>query len=69
MTRATGRGFVDHLEDAVRENPVAAGLVGLGIAWMFLGGKVPGAAASVSDSFRRTGRSLGSGVADAAELA
>lgn len=62
MTK-TSRGFVDHLEDAVRENPVAAGLVGLGIAWMVLGGKVPG----VTDSLSGTGRSLKSGVADTAE--
>lgn len=29
--------FLDNLNDAVRDNPVAAGLIGLGLAWMVLG--------------------------------
>ena len=29
--------FLDNLNDAVRENPVAAGLIGMGVAWIFLG--------------------------------
>ena len=31
-------GFVDDLNGAIRENPIAAGLVGTGILWMFFGG-------------------------------
>jgi hypothetical protein len=30
-------GFVDDLNGAIRENPVAAGLVGMGVLWMFFG--------------------------------
>jgi hypothetical protein len=30
--------FLDNLNDAVRENPVAAGLIGVGLAWMVFGG-------------------------------
>lgn len=30
--------FFDNLNDAVRENPVAAGLIGVGLAWMVFGG-------------------------------
>ena len=30
-------GFVDDLNGAIRENPIAAGLVGMGVLWMFLG--------------------------------
>ena len=32
------RNFVQHLEDAVRENPVPAALIGMGFLWMFMGG-------------------------------
>ena len=30
--------FVDRLTAAVRDNPLAAGLIGAGVAWMLLGG-------------------------------
>jgi hypothetical protein len=40
---------VDRLNTAIRENPLAAGLIGAGIAWMLFGGtKGLGAAASVA---------------------
>jgi hypothetical protein len=29
--------FLDNLNDAIRENPVAAGLIGIGVAWMVFG--------------------------------
>jgi hypothetical protein len=32
------KGFVDDLNDAVRENPVSAALVGMGLLWLFFGG-------------------------------
>ena len=49
-------GFADDLNAAIRENPVAAGLIGAGVLWMFFGGprisalgsKVPGAARAVA---------------------
>jgi hypothetical protein len=37
-SRAGGRSFVQQLEDAVRENPVPAALIGMGCLWMFMGG-------------------------------
>jgi hypothetical protein len=36
--RAGARAFVRQLEDAVRENPVPAALIGMGCLWMFMGG-------------------------------
>ena len=38
---AHGRGsgdFVNSLQDAVRENPISAALIGMGVLWMFMGG-------------------------------
>lgn len=32
------RDFVTELSDAVRENPVPAALIGMGVLWMFIGG-------------------------------
>jgi hypothetical protein len=31
-------GFVEDLNSAIRQNPIAAGLVGMGVLWMFFGG-------------------------------
>jgi hypothetical protein len=36
--RAGARTFGQQLEDAVRENPVPAALIGMGCLWMFMGG-------------------------------
>jgi len=36
-----GRGsgdFVNALQDAVRDNPISAALIGMGVLWMFMGG-------------------------------
>ena len=36
-----GRGggdFVNSLQDAVREYPISAALIGIGVLWMFMGG-------------------------------
>src|SRR4029077_1589378 len=30
--------FVNALQDAVRENPISAALIGMGVLWMFMGG-------------------------------
>jgi len=30
--------FFDSLQDAVRENPISAALIGMGVLWMFMGG-------------------------------
>jgi hypothetical protein len=33
-----GGDFVNALQDAVRENPITAALIGMGVLWMFMGG-------------------------------
>jgi hypothetical protein len=34
----TGSDFLGVLQDAVRENPISAALIGMGVFWMFMGG-------------------------------
>src|ERR1700674_557062 len=34
----SGSDFVNALQDAVRENPISAALIGMGVLWMFMGG-------------------------------
>ena len=34
----SGDNFLAALQDAVRENPIPAALIGMGVAWMFMGG-------------------------------
>jgi hypothetical protein len=34
----SGSDFVNTLQDAVRENPISAALIGMGVLWMFMGG-------------------------------
>ena len=61
-----GQGFVHDLNGAIRDNPVAASLIGLGAVWMIFGGnkvsvlgtKVSGTAASLADAI---GNTAGSG--------
>jgi hypothetical protein len=40
--------MVDRINDAIRENPLAAGLIGAGLAWMLFGAKGLGAAAGLA---------------------
>src|SRR3569833_4544400 len=40
--------IVDRLNDAIRDNPLAAGLIGAGLAWMVFGSKGLGAAAGLA---------------------
>ena len=37
--RGSSSDFVGALDDAIRENPIPAALVGLGILWLFAGGR------------------------------
>jgi hypothetical protein len=53
-------GFAEGLNEAVRENPVAAALVGAGVVWMLFGSKMPALAAAVPDAARSVGQSLSS---------
>jgi hypothetical protein len=56
----TSRSFVNDLQDAVRENPVSATLVGVGLLWMFAGGSRISAAAAL---FPAAAKGLASGAA------
>jgi hypothetical protein len=61
--------FLDNLNDAVRDNPVAAGLIGLGLAWMVLGKstsvmrKTSAAASAAADTVEATTEAVADGVA------
>ena len=72
-TRApVGKGFADDLKDAVRENPIAAGLIGMGVLWMFFGGgkvaafggKLPGAARSAAGAIGAAAETGGSAIGE-----
>ena len=47
MSSAKSGNFVDGLQEAIRQNPVSAALVGVGLLWMFTGGNRLTAAAAV----------------------
>src|SRR5215217_6199822 len=40
--------MVDRINDAIRENPLAAGLIGAGLAWMLFGAKGLGTVAGLA---------------------
>jgi hypothetical protein len=54
MSEAADRtsGFIDNLGDAARRNPLSAALIGMGVLWLFAGGKSAGRA---GDLLRSTG--------------
>lgn len=55
--------FVTGLREAVRENPVSAVLVGMGIAWMFMGGsRITAAAALIGPTARAAADGVGRAV-------
>jgi hypothetical protein len=64
--------FVDDLNGAIRENPVSAGLVGLGVLWMFFGSaKIagfanawPGATKQVTNTLRSATEAAGTAAAE-----
>jgi hypothetical protein len=74
MSRTEGKDreapLMDRLNDAIRENPLAAGLIGAGLVWMLFGtkgfGAVGGLASSAASKVAETARSAGSATTDAA---
>jgi phage-related protein len=63
--------FIDDLNGAIRENPVAAGLVGMGVLWMFFGGdrgsalkSLAGAAGTVTSAVGAAAGATGSAASD-----
>jgi hypothetical protein len=70
MDATTSRveGLVNDLNGAIRENPLAAGLIGMGVAWMLFGGsklpgRVPGAIKSAATAAGSAASAAGSAVA------
>lgn len=63
MSNSKSGDFVTGLQDAVRQNPVSAALVGMGILWMFTGGnRITAAAALLPSAARATATGVGSGL-------
>jgi hypothetical protein len=53
-------GFVEDLSGAVRENPIAAGLVGMGVCWMLFGGsRLSGLGSALPDATRNLPGKIG----------
>ena len=57
MLRSRAGSATTTLDHAVRTNPVAAALIGAGVAWMFLGPRITGSSSSTSS--RRSSQSSG----------
>jgi hypothetical protein len=63
MSSSNSGDFVGGLQDAIRESPVSAALVGLGLLWMFTGGdKLKAAAALLGPAARSVTSGAMSGV-------
>jgi hypothetical protein len=57
-------GFVDDLNGAIRENPVAAGLIGMGVLWMIFGNsKVSALGSRLPEAARAVGGAIGAAAA------
>lgn len=54
----TNTRLIDGLNEAIRENPLAASLVGAGVFWMLFGNKMPGAARSVGETLTSAGQKI-----------
>jgi len=62
--------FVGGLQNAIRENPVSAALIGMGVLWMFAGGsRITAAAAMLPSAARATATGIASGVQNSADAA
>jgi len=62
--------FVGGLQDAIRENPVSAALIGMGVLWMFTGGsKITAAAALLGPAARSAAAGVGAGLQASADAA
>jgi hypothetical protein len=69
MSNTHSGDFVNGLQDAVRQNPVSAALIGMGVLWMFTGGSKIAAAALLSPAVRATGTGIASGLQGTADAA
>ena len=65
MNNRQSGDFVSGLQDAIRQNPVSAALVGMGILWMFAGGnRITAAAALLPSAARAAAAGVGSGLTE-----
>lgn len=56
--------FANGLNNAVRDNPIAAALIGIGAVWMFVGGaKLAAAGGAVAGATKDAGGAVGAGIA------
>jgi len=63
MSSTQSGDFFGGLQNAIRENPVSAALVGMGVLWMFSGGaKLSTAAALLSPAARAAASGIGQGL-------
>ena len=63
MSSTRSGDFFGGLQDAIRENPVSAALVGMGVLWMFTGGaKLSTPAALLSPAARAAASGIGQGL-------
>ena len=70
MSNTQAGDFVNELQDAIRQNPVSAALIGMGVLWMFTGGaKITAAAALLSPAARATATGIGGGLQASANAA
>lgn len=53
--------MVDRINDAIRDNPLAAGLIGAGIAWMIFGMRGFGAIAGAAKEAKATSAAVDAG--------
>jgi hypothetical protein len=62
--------FVGGLQDAIQKNPMSAALIGMGVLWMFAGGRnITAAAALFPAAAKATAAGAASGVQRSAEIA
>jgi hypothetical protein len=70
MSNTQTGDFVSGLQDAIRQNPVSAALIGMGVLWMFTGGaKITAAAALLAPAARATATGIGGGLQASANAA
>jgi hypothetical protein len=70
MSNTHAGDFVSGLQDAVRQNPVSAALIGMGVLWMFAGGsRITAAAALLSPAGRAMAAGIGAGLQTSADAA
>jgi hypothetical protein len=68
MSNSKSGDFVTGLQDAIRQNPVSAALVGMGILWMFTGGnRMTASAALLPSAARAAATGVGSALQNSAD--